>query len=141
MDTFTVQSRQRSEFVDITQQLRDSLSRSAMLEGFGVVYVMHTTAGLTINDRLDPAVTQDIILGLDRLVPRGQEGFQHKDGDSDAHIKASLMGPSLTLVVEHGQLALGRYQGVFLCEFDGPRKRSVKVTWMAIQGEDRKNMF
>jgi secondary thiamine-phosphate synthase enzyme len=111
MDTFTVQTRQRSEMIDITTQVRHSLSRSGVINGLGVVYLMHTTAGLTINDHLDPHVAHDILLALDRAVPRDQPGFLHADKESDAHAKASLMGSSVTLVVEDGRLALGRWQG------------------------------
>jgi secondary thiamine-phosphate synthase enzyme len=123
--------------VDITDRVRESLERSNLLEGFGIIYLMHSTAGLTINDHLDPAVADDILLGLERMVPPHQEGFKHASKDSDAHIKASLMGSSLTVVVEKRKLALGRWQGIFLCEFDGPRERSVKITWMALQAVDR----
>jgi secondary thiamine-phosphate synthase enzyme len=131
MDTFTVQSKQRGELIDITSLVKNSLSRAGVCNGFGVVFLLHTTAGLTINDHLDPAVAHDVLLALERAVPRDQPGFRHADGDSDAHAKASMVGSSVTLVVEDGQLALGRWQGIFLCEFDGPRTRSVKVSWMA----------
>jgi secondary thiamine-phosphate synthase enzyme len=130
MDTFTVQSNHRSEMIDITSLVKNSVSRSGVRNGLGVVFLLHTTAGLTINDHLDPAVAQDILLALERVVPRDQPGFRHADGDSDAHTKASLVGSSVTVVVEDGQLLLGRWQGIFLCEFDGPRTRSVKVSWM-----------
>jgi secondary thiamine-phosphate synthase enzyme len=141
METFTVQTRERCQAIDITDKIRESLARQGMREGLGLVYLMHTTAGLTINDRVDPAVMQDVLLGLERAVPRDQEGFRHKDGDSDAHLKASLMGSSITVIVENGTLALGRWQGVFLCEFDGPRPRSVKVTWISIRTSDTKTML
>jgi secondary thiamine-phosphate synthase enzyme len=137
METFSLKTTRQCEFIDITKHIRDSLERSNLQEGFGVIYLMHTTAGLTINDNVDPAVADDILLGLDRMVPANQEGFRHASKDSDAHIKASLMGSSLTLIVEHGKLALGRWQGIFLCEFDGPRERSVKITWMPLTAKDR----
>ena len=137
MDTFTVQSKQRGELIDITAQIQDSLARANVLNGLGVVYLMHTTAGLTINDHLDPAVAHDILLALDRAVPRDQPGFEHRDKDSDAHTKASMMGSSVTVVVENGRLALGRWQGIFLCEFDGPRSRSVKIAWMSLERADQ----
>jgi secondary thiamine-phosphate synthase enzyme len=137
METFALKTTRQCEFIDITQRIRDSLQRSNLREGFGVIYLMHTTAGLTINDNIDPAVADDILLGLQRMVPPNQEGFRHASKDSDAHIKASLMGSSLTVVVENGKLALGRWQGIFLCEFDGPRERSVKITWMPLTPKDR----
>jgi secondary thiamine-phosphate synthase enzyme len=127
----------RCEFIDITKHIRDSLESCNLQEGFGVIYLMHTTADLTINDNVDPAVADDILLGLQRMVPANQEGFRHASKDSDAHIKAGMMGSSLAVIVEHGKLALGRWQGIFLCEFDVPRERSVKITWMPLMAKDR----
>jgi secondary thiamine-phosphate synthase enzyme len=141
MDTFTVQTKERCELINITEQVQNSLKSSNVLNGFGVVYLMHTTAGLTINDYRDPDVAHDLLLGLERLVPSDQPGFWHKSGESDAHIKASLMGSSLTVMVERGELALGHWQGIFLCEFDGPRARSVKVTWMVLEAADKLNVL
>ncbi len=130
MDTFTVQTRRRNEFVEITEQVRQSLARAGLREGFGVVYCPHTTAAITINENADPDVVQDMLLWLERAVPQVQPGFRHGEGNSDSHIKASLVGSSATVIVENGDLLLGRWQGVFFCEFDGPRTRTVKMKWV-----------
>lgn len=141
MDTFTIHTQQRCEFIDITERVKESLERSGVQNGLGVINVMHTTAGLTINDNKDPAVAKDLLLALERAVPRDQPGFTHQSGDSDAHVKASLVGSSVTVVVQDGELALGHWQGVFLCEFDGPRTRSIKLTWMMLSPADRSGMI
>jgi secondary thiamine-phosphate synthase enzyme len=130
MDTITLQSTQRCELIDITPRIKESLARSGMTSGLGVVSLMHTTAGLTINNNLDQEVANDLLLALERTFPRDMPGFRHPAMDSDAHVKASLMGSSITLVVQEGELVLGHWQGVFLCEFDGPRLRKVKIAWM-----------
>jgi secondary thiamine-phosphate synthase enzyme len=129
MDTFTLKTQQRNEFVDITDQVRQSLQRSGLRAGSGVIYCPHTTASITINESYDPDVVHDLLLWLNRAVPHKQPGFQHGEGNSDSHIKASLVGSSATVIVEGGNLVLGRWQGIFFCEFDGPRSRSVHVQW------------
>ena len=129
MDTFTVQTQQRNEFVDITDQVRESLQRSGLRDGSGVIYCPHTTASITINESYDPDVVHDMLLWLNRTVPHKQPGFRHGEGNSDSHIKASLVGSSATVIVEGGDVVLGRWQGIFFCEFDGPRTRSVHVKW------------
>jgi secondary thiamine-phosphate synthase enzyme len=130
MDTFTVQTRQRNQFVEITDQLRHSLAQAGLREGFGVVYCPHTTAAITINENADPDVVHDLLLWLERAVPQVQPGFRHGEGNSDSHIKASLVGSSASVLVANGSLVLGRWQGVFVCEFDGPRTRTVHVHWV-----------
>jgi secondary thiamine-phosphate synthase enzyme len=130
MDSFTVQTRQRNEFVDVTPQVRQALKRRGLKEGIGVVYCPHTTAAITINENADPDVVHDMLLWLERAVPHVQPGFRHGEGNSDSHIKASLVGSSATVIVDRGELVLGRWQGVFLCEFDGPRTRTVHVRWV-----------
>ena len=127
MDSFPVQTRRRNEFVDVTEEVRRSLARSGVRDGFGVVYCPHTTAAITVNEAYDPDVVHDVLLWLERAVPHQQPGFRHGEGNSDSHIKASLVGSSATLLVEGGNLVLGRWQGVFFCEFDGPRSRTVQV--------------
>jgi secondary thiamine-phosphate synthase enzyme len=129
MDTFTVQTRQRNHLVEITDRVRHSLSRAGVREGFGVVYCPHTTAAITINENADPDVVHDMLLWLERTVPQVQPGFRHGEGNSDSHIKASLVGSSATVLVAAGDLVLGRWQGVYFCEFDGPRSRTVHVQW------------
>jgi secondary thiamine-phosphate synthase enzyme len=130
MDTFTVNTQKRNEFVDITGQVRESLKRSGVRNGLGVVYCPHTTAGITINENADPDVVHDMLLWMERTIPKDQPGFRHDEGNSDSHIKASLIGSSATVLVENGQLILGRWQGIYFCEFDGPRSRNVHVKWM-----------
>ena len=130
MDTFTVQTRRRNEFVEITGQVRESLERAGVRDGLGVVYCPHTTAAITINENADPDVVHDVLLWLDRAVPKDQPGFRHGEGNSDSHLKASLVGSSATVIVEDGRMVLGRWQGIFFCEFDGPRQRTVRVKWV-----------
>jgi secondary thiamine-phosphate synthase enzyme len=131
MDTFTVSTHKRNEFVEITDSVRKSLEKSGATTGFGIVYCPHTTAAITINENADPDVVHDVLLCLDKLIPHVQAGFRHGEGNSDSHIKASLVGSSATVLVENGKLVLGRWQGVYFCEFDGPRQRSVHVQWLA----------
>ena len=130
MDSFTVTTRQRNDFLDITARVRESLRRQGVNDGLGVIYCPHTTAAITINEAYDPDVVHDILLWLERAVPHIQAGFRHGEGNSDSHIKASLVGSSAMVLVEKGELVLGRWQGVFLCEFDGPRSRTVQVKWL-----------
>ncbi len=131
MDTFTVETQQRNEFIDITPQIQVALARRGIKKGAAVIYVMHTTAAVTVNENRDPNVAHDMLLWLERTVPQTQPGFRHAERNSDAHIKASLIGPSVMLIIEEGSLLLGRWQGVFLCEFDGPRLRgTVQVKWL-----------
>ena len=122
-----VRSNTRTEFVDITEQVQGCVRQSRIQQGLCSVYVPHTTAGVTANENYDPSVKADLLTELDRLIPL-QHNYRHTEGNSAAHIKASLMGCSVTLPVEGGCLALGTWQGVFLAEFDGPRQREVIVT-------------
>ena len=124
MKRFDVPSTRRQEFIDITPLVREEVRRSAIQEGLCVVYCPHTTAGLTINEHADPSVAADMLAALDRLVP-DDAAWTHLEGNSPAHVKASLVGASVQLLISDGDLSLGTWQGVFLCEFDGPRTRSV----------------
>ncbi|MDY6796928.1 MAG: secondary thiamine-phosphate synthase enzyme YjbQ [Actinomycetota bacterium] len=123
--SFEVPTSSRSHMVDITAGVREAVRGTGFTDGLCVVYVPHTTAGVTINENADPDVAADILDQLEKLVPRG--GYRHREGNADSHIKASLMGFSATLLVEGGDIVLGTWQGVFLCEFDGPRSRRVRV--------------
>jgi len=127
METFTVATRTRNQFVEITAEVREALGRSGIREGLCVVYCPHTTAAVTVNENADPDVVHDMLLHLGRTVPQQQTGFRHGEGNSDSHIKASLIGPSVTLIVDKGDLVLGRWQGIWFCEFDGPRTRTCHV--------------
>ena len=130
MEQLDIRTPSHACMVDITDQVSQIVSESGIDQGICYVFVPHTTAGLTINENADPTVKSDILNGLDKLVP-WRDGYQHSEGNSAAHIKASLMGPSHTILVHNGKLCLGTWQGVFLCEFDGPRNRRVWVKVVA----------
>jgi secondary thiamine-phosphate synthase enzyme len=125
MYVLEVRSRQREELVEFTDEVRRKLQESGAREGICVLFVQHTTAGLTINENADPDVPRDMLLALRTLVPQHGMDFRHAEENSDAHIKASLFGSSVVVPFQEGQLLLGRWQGIFLCEFDGGRKRRV----------------
>lgn len=126
METIEISTRERCCSTDITRQVQEAVTRSGVNRGVAVVCSAHTTAGLTVNENADPDVMSDLLAALGRLVPR--EGpYAHAEGNSDAHLKATLVGLSVTLPVEEGRLALGTWQGVHFCEFDGPRRRRVTV--------------
>jgi secondary thiamine-phosphate synthase enzyme len=127
MHNFTIKTRKRNEFVEITAGVRAALKTAGVQNGICVVYCPHTTAAVTINENADPDVVHDMLAYLNRAIPKEQPDFRHGEGNSDSHIKASLVGPSVTLLVEQGALVLGRWQGVYFCEFDGPRSRTVHV--------------
>jgi secondary thiamine-phosphate synthase enzyme len=120
-----IRSRQREELVEFTDAVQQQLSEAGAAEGIVVLYVQHTTAGLTINENADPDVRRDMLHALRTLVPQRGMGFRHGEENSDAHIKTSLVGTSLTVPFREGKLLLGRWQGIFLCEFDGGRERQV----------------
>lgn len=126
MKTVTVKTGQRTDFVEITAEVSETVSGMDVENGVVTVFVPHTTAGVTINEHADPAVMADMGLVLDRMVP-WTGGYRHGEGNTAAHVKASLMGSSVRVLVDGGRLQLGTWQGIFLCEFDGPRTRSVHV--------------
>jgi secondary thiamine-phosphate synthase enzyme len=121
-----VKTKQRNELVDITPQVEKVVEESGVAEGICVLAVPHTTAAVTVNENADPSVKADIIAKLSELAPVGDR-YRHMEGNADAHIKAVLVGPSETLLVKGGRLSLGTWQGVFFCEFDGPRQRRVII--------------
>ena len=127
--TLSVPTSRRIEMVDITGQIQELVRQSGVTEGVCHIFSAHTTAGLTINENADPSVAADILMVLNRIISE-KEAYRHLEGNSPAHIKASLMGPQLTVLVSHGSLLLGTWQGVFLCEFDGPRTRKVHIKIM-----------
>ena len=120
--TINVETRTRMEMVDMTSSVQKEVSESGILNGVCMVYVPHTTAGVTINEGADPNVCQDILTKLTEMVPPNA-GYRHMEGNSDSHIKASLVGNSISVLVENGRLVLGTWQKIFFCEFDGPRSR------------------
>jgi len=128
--TLSVRTNRRTEMVDLTGQIQELVRLSGVEEGVCHIFQAHTTAGLTINENADPSVQADILMVLNRIIS-DQEAYRHLEGNSPAHIKASLMGAQLTVLVSNGSLLLGTWQGVFLCEFDGPRTRKVHIKIMA----------
>ena len=122
----SVRTRERVDSQDITGTVRDTIKSSGVQSGVCHVFVPHTTAGVTVNEHADPSVVDDIIMQLDKMVPQHGD-YRHLEGNSPAHIKASLVGNSQTLLVEDGRPVLGTWQGVFFCEFDGPRNRSLLI--------------
>lgn len=131
MEQLSLRTPGRACFVDITRQVQQVVTQSGVQDGFCIVYVPHTTAGLTINENADPTVQSDVIAELDKVIP-WRDGYEHMEGNSAAHIKASLMGPSHTVLVSGGRLMLGTWQGIYFCEFDGPRQRKV---WVKVVSE------
>lgn len=126
MERLSLSTSQRVCVVELTDRLQEVVRRSGVEQGLCVAYVPHTTAAITINEHADPAVMEDFLAALNSLVPR--EGrYRHTEGNADAHIKAILVGSCVALPIEGGRLALGTWQGVFFCEFDGPRRREVWV--------------
>lgn len=121
-----IKSHKKVEFQDITDRVNDAIAKSGVEEGVCVIYAPHTTAGITINEHADPDVVEDIIARLDAIVPQ-QADYKHGEGNSAAHIKAALIGTAATVIVQYGELALGTWQGIFFCEFDGPRAREVLI--------------
>jgi secondary thiamine-phosphate synthase enzyme len=130
MERLTIQTNTQSELVDITSHVQDAVDRIGLQEGVCAVFVPHTTAGLTLNENWDPDVKSDLLLTLGEMAPSDRR-HQHGEGNSPAHIKASLMGASTLVLVERGRLQLGSWQGIYLAEFDGPRRRNVWVNAIA----------
>lgn len=125
MNTISVSSSEREEMIDITSKVAAGLPTG---DGICVLFTQHTTCGLTINENADPDVKSDMLGFLRRLIPQYEPNFRHFEHNSDAHIKSSLVGSSVTVPFENGKLLLGRWQGIYLCEFDGPRERKVLMT-------------
>jgi secondary thiamine-phosphate synthase enzyme len=128
-----VRTLRHTEMLDITEEVQEAISGEGILEGVCYLFVPHTTAGLTINEGADPSVRRDILKELDRIVPL-EDAYQHTEGNAAAHIKATLVGPSLIVFIEEGRICLGTWQSLYFCEFDGPRRREV---WMRIQDHGR----
>lgn len=124
-----VKSGSKTELIDITSQVRDAVSSAGVKEGICMVYVPHTTAAVTINESADPSVKRDILMVLNDMVP-WKADYRHAEGNSPAHVKSSLVGASELVAVEDGRLVLGTWQGIFFCEFDGPRSRKVHVRFL-----------
>ena len=128
MHEITVRTNHHTEFVEITEQVQHAVTELGVAEGICTAFVPHTTAGITINENADPDVAADLIYALDRAVPWTSPQYKHAEGNAAAHVKSSLMGHSIQAIVRAGKLQFGTWQGIYLCEFDGPRPRKVWVT-------------
>jgi secondary thiamine-phosphate synthase enzyme len=124
----TLQSSKREEFIEITANVAEVVRKENIDEGVAIVYCPHTTAGITINENADPDVVHDMLMRLDEVYPWKHEKYRHAEGNSASHLKASTMGASQTIPIEKGRLILGRWQGIYFCEFDGPRHRTYYIT-------------
>lgn len=131
MYRFSVETKSRCQFINIDRQIRQLLQECGLQKGLLHLHVPHTTAGITINENADPDVPRDMELVLDRMVPWHDPAYRHGEGNTAAHVKASMMGASCTLIIENGKPCLGVWQSVFFCEFDGPRRREVWATIVA----------
>ncbi len=127
-----VSSKNRNQMIDITSEVSSVVGKSGINDGDVIVYCPHTTAAITINENADPSVPHDILLAISDLIPPDNAGYRHSEGNSDAHCKSSIVGCSEQVLLKDGELVLGTWQGIFFCEFDGPRSRSVIVQ---IRGE------
>lgn len=130
MEIINIKTFQRIDFIDITHEIEKQVRQSGIKEGLCCLFVPHTTAGLTVNENCDPAVKNDIRLKINDLIPY-KDSYTHSEGNSDAHIKSTLFGPSLTLIISGSKLVLGTWQGIYFCEFDGPRNRNLFVKILA----------
>ncbi len=124
-----VKSKSRTEFIDITEMVQNVVKEANMMKGVCYLYIPHTTAGITINEGADPSVQRDILNTLSRLVPHEMNYF-HREGNADAHIKSTIVGTSLNMIIDEGKLLLGTWQSIFFCEFDGPRHRRIAVKFI-----------
>ena len=131
VQTISVKTSARSQLIDVTDRVADVLRRSGVSDGYVICYVPHTTAGITIQENADPSVVRDLLYKLESLVPQHDPQYRHVEGNSDAHIKASLTGSSVTVLVRDGSPVFGTWQGIYFCEFDGPRSRSLHVKVVA----------
>ncbi|AQT67522.1 secondary thiamine-phosphate synthase enzyme [Anaerohalosphaera lusitana] len=122
-----VRTNKRNDMIDITAKVRDVVVKSGVANGDCIVFCKHTTGGVTINENADPDVVHDVLLTLDELVPEHRTGYRHGEGNSDSHVKSSLVGCSEQVLIKDGRLVLGTWQGIYFCEFDGPRSRKVVV--------------
>jgi secondary thiamine-phosphate synthase enzyme len=129
IQTFQVRTSTQTEFIDITRSVQEALKKTGVEDGICIVFIPHTTAAVTINENADPTVVHDIVMELNKIVPF-KDQYHHMEGNSPAHIKASLLGCSEIVFVESGKLVLGTWQGIFFCEFDGPRNRKVYIKVM-----------
>ena len=129
--TETVRTVKRSEMIDVTDRVAAIVSKLGVKEGMAIVSVPHTTAACTINENADPDVRHDMLRKLEELIPKREAYYRHNEGNSDSHVKSSLVGATVTVLIESGELLLGTWQGIYFCEFDGPRDRTMHVKIVA----------
>jgi secondary thiamine-phosphate synthase enzyme len=129
LHTLEIKTAKATELIDITASIQELVKKHGPMDGVCYVYVPHTTAGVTINENADPSVQGDILMVLNKII-RADEPYRHAEGNSPAHIKATLTGSMVTVLVESGRLVLGTWQGIFFCEYDGPRRRQVKIKFL-----------
>ena len=127
----TVRTAKRNEMIDVTDRVAAIVSRLGVKEGMAIVSVPHTTAACTINENADPDVRHDMLRKLEELIPKRESYYRHNEGNSDSHVKSSLVGTTVTVLIESGELVLGTWQGIYFCEFDGPRDRTMHVKMVA----------
>jgi secondary thiamine-phosphate synthase enzyme len=126
-EDFRISTKSRNQMIDITSQVSSLVNKSGITNGDVIVYCPHTTAAITINENADPSVPHDLLLTLEDLLPQHRSGYRHSEGNSDSHCKSSLIGCSEQIFIKGGSLQLGTWQGIFFCEFDGPRSRKIIV--------------
>jgi len=126
-ESFCVETNKRNQMLDITDEVKSIIRQSGITQGSVIVFCPPTTGAITINENADPDVVHDVLLTLSEIIPANRKGYQHSEGNSDAHVKSSLVGCSETVIVKDGKMLLGTWQGIYFCEFDGPRRRTVKV--------------
>ena len=127
LHTESVRTTQRNQMIDVTDRVERLVRAGRIADGIAIVFVPHTTAAVTINENADPDVKSDMLQKLSTLIPKQESYYQHDEGNSDSHVKTSLVGNSVTVLIEAGRLVLGRWQGIYFCEFDGPRERKMQV--------------
>ena len=130
----TIRTGGRSEMIDVTERVQRVVREAHVTSGYAIICIPHTTAAVTINENADPDVRHDLLRKLEELIPKSERYYQHGEGNSDSHIKSSLIGTSATIIVENGALVLGSWQGIYFCEFDGPRTRTVQVQTIGSAG-------
>jgi len=131
LTTETLHTSRRDEMIDITRQIRAAVQRSGVTDGIAVIYSPHTTAGITIQENADPDVRHDVLLRLGEVYPWQHPGYRHMEGNTASHLKTITAGASQTVIISGGQLVLGRWQGIYFCEFDGPRTRTFMIKIIA----------
>jgi secondary thiamine-phosphate synthase enzyme len=125
-------TKSRSQMIDVTDQVAGAVDQAGILDGDVVIFCPHTTGAVTINENADPDVVHDVLLTLSDLIPQHRSGYRHSEGNSDAHVKSSLVGCSVQVLLKEGRLCLGTWQAIYFCEFDGPRPRRI---WVQVRGQ------